>query len=67
MSKGVQIAVAATAIALLLGWYGYAQLEGEGSFTYYESLAEFQAAPATPGRSAAGLGLSPVDSAARRG
>ncbi len=51
MSKGVQIAGTATVIALLLGWYAYGQLEGEGSFTYYESLAEFQAA-AEPGRAA---------------
>ena len=52
MSKGVQIAGTATVIALLLGWYAWGQLEGEGSFTYYESLAEFQAAATEPGKAA---------------
>ena len=52
MSKGMQVAGTATVIALLLGWFAYGQLEGEGSFTYYESLAEFQAAPTQPGRAA---------------
>ena len=27
MSKGIQIAIGATAIALLLGWYGTSQIE----------------------------------------
>lgn len=44
MSKGVQIAGGATAIALLLGWYALTQLEAGASFTYYKSLAEFQQA-----------------------
>jgi cytochrome c-type biogenesis protein CcmE len=52
MSKGVQIAGTATVIALLLGWYAYDQLEGEGSFQYYASLAEFQATATEPGRAA---------------
>ena len=43
MSKGVQIAGGATAIALLLGWYALGQLEADASFTYYQTLAEFQA------------------------
>jgi cytochrome c-type biogenesis protein CcmE len=44
MSKGVQIAVGATLIAGLFGWYGAANLEAGASFTYYQNLAEFQAA-----------------------
>jgi len=42
MSKGVQIAGGATAIALLLAWYAWAQLEDGATFTYYQSLSEFQ-------------------------
>lgn len=42
MSKGVQIALGALLVAALLGWYGMSQLR-EGSFTYYQTLAEFQA------------------------
>jgi cytochrome c-type biogenesis protein CcmE len=42
MSKGVQIAVGALLVAGLLGWYGATQL-GEASFTYYQTLGEFQA------------------------
>lgn len=49
MSKGVQIAGGATIIALLLGWYAWSQLEAGASFTYYESLAEFQQAAKTDG------------------
>ena len=45
MSKGIQIAVGAVAIALLLGWYASDQL-GEGSFVYYQSLAEFRSGSA---------------------
>jgi cytochrome c-type biogenesis protein CcmE len=44
MSKGVQLAGGATLVALLLGWYALANLESGASFTYYQSLAEFQAA-----------------------
>jgi cytochrome c-type biogenesis protein CcmE len=44
MSKGVQIAGGASVIALLLGWYAWAQLEDGATFTYYQSLAEFQVA-----------------------
>ncbi|HXV36334.1 MAG TPA: cytochrome c maturation protein CcmE [Myxococcota bacterium] len=43
MSKGVQIALAATAIAGLFGWYGSTRHDASASFTYYESLAAFQA------------------------
>jgi cytochrome c-type biogenesis protein CcmE len=41
MSKGAQIAVGAVLVALLLGWYGYTNLQGEGAFQYYQSLNEF--------------------------
>lgn len=43
MTKGVQIAVGATAIAALLGWYGATSLDSGASFTYYQHLSEFQA------------------------
>jgi cytochrome c-type biogenesis protein CcmE len=43
MSKGVQIAGGATLIALILGWYAATNLDGGVAFTYYETLAEFQA------------------------
>jgi len=42
MSKGIQIAAGAIAIALLLGWYAADNL-GEGSFVYYQTLDEFRA------------------------
>jgi cytochrome c-type biogenesis protein CcmE len=42
MSKGVQIAGGATVIGLLLCWYAWAQLEDGATFTYYQSLSEFQ-------------------------
>ena len=41
MSKGIQIAIGAVAIALLLGWYASDNL-GEGSFVYYQTLEEFR-------------------------
>jgi cytochrome c-type biogenesis protein CcmE len=43
MSKGIQIAIGATAIALLLGWYGSTQLGGDLSFEYFQDLHEFKA------------------------
>ncbi len=43
MTKGVQIAVGATAIAGLLGWYGATNLDATPTFTYYKSLEAFQA------------------------
>ena len=46
MSKGVQIAGGATLIALLLGWYGWSQLESGASFAYYQDLHAFRASPA---------------------
>ena len=45
MTKGVQIALGATAIAGLIGWYGATNLDAAPAFTYYKSLAEFQANP----------------------
>jgi cytochrome c-type biogenesis protein CcmE len=45
MTKGVQIAVGATAIALLLGWYGVTNLNAEASFTYFQTLEDFQSDP----------------------
>ncbi len=44
MSKGTQIVVGASAIALLLGWYITSNLGGIATFQYYETLGEFQAA-----------------------
>jgi cytochrome c-type biogenesis protein CcmE len=44
MSKGLQIAIGATAIAALFGWYGATTLEANASFTYYESLDDFHSA-----------------------
>ncbi len=43
MSKGAQIAIGATAIALLLGWYGMTQLGDGLSFQYFQNLEEFHA------------------------
>lgn len=43
MTKGVQLAGGATAIALLLGWYAVSNLEDGTSFAYYQSLEEFHA------------------------
>ena len=51
MSKGAQIAVGGALVALLLGWFAWAQLES-GSFTYFQDLSEFRAAgqPGKPAR-----------------
>jgi cytochrome c-type biogenesis protein CcmE len=43
MSKGAQIALGATAVALLVGWYAVSNLEGGAAFAYFQDLAEFQA------------------------
>jgi len=43
MSKGAQIAVGAVIVAVLLGWYGYTNLQGEATFQYYQNLDEFLA------------------------
>ena len=53
MTKGVQIAIGAAAIALLLGWYGMGQLNDGLSFQYFQDLEEFNtSAPQMVGRSA---------------
>jgi len=53
MSKGAQIAIGATAIALLLGWYGSTQLNEGLSFQYFQNLEEFHSqATRMVGRSA---------------
>ena len=44
MSKGTQMILGATAIALLVGWYAAANLGGLASFEYYETLDEFRSA-----------------------
>ncbi len=44
MSKGVQIAIGALAIAALVAWYGWTSLGGEGSYRYFQTLDEFRAA-----------------------
>jgi cytochrome c-type biogenesis protein CcmE len=41
MSKGVQLAIGASLIFGLLGWYGYSNLEGAATFQYYQTLDEF--------------------------
>jgi len=43
MTKGVQIAIGATVIAGLLGWYGATNLDAAPAFTYYKTLEDFQA------------------------
>ena len=53
MSKGVQIAIGASAIALLLGWYGMTQIDDGLSFQYFQNLEEFHAnGPQMVGQSA---------------
>ena len=53
MTKGVQIAIGAAAIALLLGWYGMGQLNEGISFQYFQNLNEFSSnAPEMVGRTA---------------
>lgn len=48
LSKGAQIGIAAVVVSALLGWYGYTNVGGD-SFTYYQTLEEFQAAgPTSP-------------------
>ena len=66
-SKGLQIALGAAAIALLLGWYGVRQLEDDGlSFQYFQSLEEFHANAATlVGRAARVHGYVAIESIER--
>ena len=42
MSKGVQIAVGAILVVILLGWFGWNQVE-EGALVYYTNLEELRA------------------------
>ena len=66
MSKGVQIAIGVTAIALLLGWYGSTQLSSELSFQYFQNLHEFRAnGPGMVGQSARVHGYVAADSIQR--
>jgi cytochrome c-type biogenesis protein CcmE len=44
MSKGAQIVIGATAIAVLVGGYSYTRLGELGALQYYETLDEFHAA-----------------------
>jgi cytochrome c-type biogenesis protein CcmE len=46
MSKGVQIAVGALLVVMLLGWFGWSQFE-EGAFVYYKNLEELRASGET--------------------
>lgn len=43
MSKGVQIAVGATLVALLVGWYAITNAKPGASFAYFQHLDEFRA------------------------
>jgi cytochrome c-type biogenesis protein CcmE len=43
MSKGLQLAVGATIVFSLLGWYGYSNLDGSPTFQYFQTLDEFLA------------------------
>lgn len=47
MSKGAQIALAAVAIAALLGWYATSSLEGAGTYRYFETLDELRTSDAS--------------------
>jgi cytochrome c-type biogenesis protein CcmE len=38
--KGVQIAIGAIVCAGLLGWYGYSNLAGQGTYRYFDTLDE---------------------------
>jgi cytochrome c-type biogenesis protein CcmE len=44
MTKGMQIAAGATAIALLVGWYAITNVEDGSSFAYFQTLDEYHAA-----------------------
>jgi cytochrome c-type biogenesis protein CcmE len=46
MSKGVQIAIGAILVVILLGWFGWSQVE-EGALVYYTSLEELRASGET--------------------
>jgi cytochrome c-type biogenesis protein CcmE len=42
LSKGTQIVLGATLVAVLIGWVSWTRIEG-GSFQYYQTLGEFRA------------------------
>jgi cytochrome c-type biogenesis protein CcmE len=66
MSKGVQIAIGAAAIAALLGWYGSTRLGDGLSFQYFQSLHEFhESGPSMVGRSARVHGYVAMNSIVR--
>ncbi len=46
MSKGVQLALGATIVFSLLGWYGYSNLDRSPTFQYFQTLDEFLASSA---------------------
>lgn len=43
MSKGLQIAIGAGLISLVLAWYAASNLDSIGTFRYFQTLEEFQA------------------------
>ena len=47
MTKGAQLAIGASLIFGLLGWYGYSNLEAASTFLYYKNLDEFLALAST--------------------
>jgi len=47
LSKGIQIAVAALAVAVLLGWYASTTLEGGATYRYFQTVEEFAQAEPT--------------------
>jgi cytochrome c-type biogenesis protein CcmE len=47
MSKGLQIAVGAAAVALLLGWYAATNVDRIGTFRYFQTLDEFRSSQAS--------------------
>jgi len=47
--KGLQITLGAAVVIALLGWYGYTNLQQQGSsFQYFQTLDEFLAQPTPP-------------------
>ena len=64
MSKGVQIVVGATVVALLLGVFAWSRVEDGASFAYFQTLAEFQAA-GEPGQHARVHGYVALESIQR--
>lgn len=46
LGKGLQITIGAVVVTALLGWYGYTNLQQQGtSFQYFQTLDEFLAEP----------------------